>query len=73
MFAISVPIFVLMACFGHYGKQVGANTANATLGIERKARESKGDVERVNTRLQDLSVDMALWPLQPPTNIYTGQ
>ncbi len=27
MFAISVPIFVLMAVYGHYGKQVGANSA----------------------------------------------
>src|SRR6266576_2430014 len=25
MFAISVPIFVLMAVYGHYGKQVGLN------------------------------------------------
>jgi len=25
MFAISVPVFVLMAVYGHYGKQVGAN------------------------------------------------
>jgi Na+(H+)/acetate symporter ActP len=25
MFAISVPIFVLMAVYGHYGKQLGAN------------------------------------------------
>src|SRR5262245_44114685 len=25
MFAISVPIFVLMALYGHYGKQIGAN------------------------------------------------
>jgi len=28
MFAISVPIFVLMAVYGHYGKQVGANGPN---------------------------------------------
>ncbi len=28
MFAISVPIFVLMAVYGHYGKQVGANGGN---------------------------------------------
>src|SRR6187402_1594188 len=51
MFAISVPIFVLMAVYGHYGKQIGANggnvqhptpniqlstnTANAALGVER--------------------------------------
>jgi len=26
MFAISVPIFVLMAVYGHYGKQIGANS-----------------------------------------------
>jgi Na+(H+)/acetate symporter ActP len=26
MFAISVPIFVLMAVYGHYGKQVGVNS-----------------------------------------------
>ncbi len=28
MFAISVPIFVLMAVYGHYGKQVGVNGAS---------------------------------------------
>src|SRR6266704_2306179 len=28
MFAISVPIFVLMAVYGHYGQQVGANGPN---------------------------------------------
>jgi cation/acetate symporter len=28
MFAISVPVFVLMAVYGHYGKQVGVNGAN---------------------------------------------
>src|SRR6184192_457759 len=27
MFAISVPIFVLMAVYGHYGKQLGVNLA----------------------------------------------
>src|SRR5262245_16355049 len=29
MFAISVPVFVLMAVYGHYGKQVGVNRASA--------------------------------------------
>jgi cation/acetate symporter len=29
MFAISVPVFVLMAVYGHYGKQVGLNAPNA--------------------------------------------
>ena len=28
MFAISVPIFVLMAVYGHYGKQIDANNGN---------------------------------------------
>jgi len=31
MFAISVPIFVLMAVYGHYGKQVGENHSSAAL------------------------------------------
>ena len=30
MFAISVPIFVLMAVYGHYGKQVGVNGDSAS-------------------------------------------
>src|SRR6185436_5802678 len=29
MFAISVPIFVLMAVYGHYGKQLGLNGTQA--------------------------------------------
>ena len=44
MFAISVPIFVLMAVYGHYGKQVGANggnfeprTSNSELGTNAAA------------------------------------
>lgn len=40
--------------------------------IERKARESKADIERVNTRLQDLSVDLGLVPVRQRSNIYTG-
>ncbi len=40
--------------------------------IKRKAMESRGDVERVNTRLSDLGVDVALWPIQRPNNVYTG-
>ena len=30
MFAISVPIFVLMAVYGHYGKQLGINSPSTT-------------------------------------------
>ena len=33
MFAIAVPVFVLMAVYGHYGKQVGSNLPGATSGI----------------------------------------
>ena len=35
MFAISVPIFVLMAVHGHYGKQVGMNVQRPTSNIQR--------------------------------------
>ena len=40
--------------------------------VMRFAAESKGDIERVNTRLQDLGVDLALTPYIPKSNIYTG-
>lgn len=33
MFAISVPIFVLMAVYGHYGKQLGATGTGNSVGI----------------------------------------
>src|SRR3954465_1739229 len=38
MFAISVPIFVLMAVYGHYGKQVGVN-GRATQPLPRTLEE----------------------------------
>jgi probable sodium:solute symporter len=34
MFAISVPIFVLMTVYGHYGKQIGVNTQRPTLNSQ---------------------------------------
>lgn len=40
--------------------------------VLRLAAESKADVERVNTRLQDLSVDPALQPMAQISNVYTG-
>lgn len=40
--------------------------------IALKARESKADVQRVNTRLVELGVDAALWPVQAPSNVYSG-
>ncbi len=46
-FAISVPIFVLMAVFGFYNGQLGANGANATGGptVERKALVEKAPTD----------------------------
>lgn len=40
--------------------------------VKAKAMDAKADVMRVNTRLQDLGVDLALQPVTPPSNIYTG-
>src|SRR6266481_5813535 len=34
MFAISVPIFVLMTAYGHYGRQLGVNGRSATLMLK---------------------------------------
>jgi Na+(H+)/acetate symporter ActP len=34
MFAISVPIFALMSVYGHYGKQVGANSPHSTFNVQ---------------------------------------
>ena len=40
--------------------------------VGMQARESKADLERVNTRLSDLSVDLALVPLAQTSNVYSG-
>src|SRR5687767_15057953 len=40
MFAISVPIFVLMAVYGHYGKQIGANAQRPTFNVQRSTNAS---------------------------------
>lgn len=40
--------------------------------LKVQASESMAVVEKVNTRLQDLTVDMALWHVLQPTNVYTG-
>ena len=50
MFAISVPIFVLMAVYGHYGKQLGVNGGNVqhpTSNIQRSTNDRIG-LERSN-------------------------
>lgn len=40
--------------------------------LKAAAMESKGDVERVNLRLTELSVDPALWPFVSGDNFYSG-
>ncbi len=51
MFAISVPIFVLMAVYGHYGKQLAANGGNVqhptyNIPLSTNASNAALDVER---------------------------
>lgn len=41
MFAISVPIFVLMAVYGHYGQQLGTNAASSEGSTSRKPLPAK--------------------------------
>lgn len=40
--------------------------------VMKNASVSRADVEKVNTRLQDLGVDLALTPYIPKSNIYSG-
>ncbi len=42
MFAISVPIFVLMAVYGSYGKQLGANIEHRTSNVEPRTELTSG-------------------------------
>lgn len=41
--------------------------------LKIQASDSMAVIEKTNTRLSDLSVDLALWPVQHPSNIYTDQ
>jgi cation/acetate symporter len=54
MFAIAVPVFVLMAVYGHYGKQLGAQTgllapASASKPTAPEPSQSSGIVVATNT------------------------
>lgn len=40
--------------------------------VMKNANESKADLEKVNTRLQDLGFDLALVPNRRYSNVYTG-
>lgn len=54
MFAISVPIFVLMSVYGHYGRQVGANAQRPTLNIQLSTNASPA---ALNVERSTLSVE----------------
>jgi Na+(H+)/acetate symporter ActP len=60
MFAISVPIFVLMAVYGHYGKQLGANggniqhPTNAPSAVALDVGSSKLSVELSSLRFMEV-------------------
>lgn len=51
MFAISVPVCVLMAVYGHYGAQVGANSGSPAVGAASggvgATTQASGGVERL--------------------------
>jgi len=51
MFAISVPIFVLMAVYGHYGKQLGANV-NSMPEVQRAGSERESALATFIERLK---------------------
>src|SRR5437773_815699 len=81
MFAISVPIFVLMAVYGHYGKQVGANggnleprTSNFELGTNANASfKVQGSEFKVQSfggaRFEFQTIDSELEKSSPPMTL----
>ncbi|HLP77262.1 MAG TPA: cation acetate symporter, partial [Candidatus Paceibacterota bacterium] len=62
MFAISVPIFVLMAVYGHYGKQLGANgnIEHRTPNVEQR---SEGSTSKAPFDVQSSMLDVQRSPL----------
>jgi Na+(H+)/acetate symporter ActP len=52
MFAISVPIFVLMAVYGHYGRQIGANIEHRTSNAEHRTNATAGQFDVGSSMLE---------------------
>jgi Na+(H+)/acetate symporter ActP len=67
MFAISVPIFVLMAVYGHYGSQLGANgnVQHSTFNIQRSANPPTGVSEVESSKL---NVERSALPDKAPAD-----
>ncbi|HEU5071572.1 MAG TPA: cation acetate symporter [Verrucomicrobiae bacterium] len=63
MFAISVPIFVLMAVYGHYGKQLGANGGNVQHPVSNVQRSTNGTNAALEVGSSKLSVERSVLPL----------
>ena len=54
MFAISVPVFVLMSVYGGYGKQVGVNYSEIGLSLKSKLTEKEAELAKVLAPLSRL-------------------
>src|SRR6266404_3946235 len=65
MFAISVPIFVLMAVYGHYGEQVKANRMQAPIDSKpfplASAKEVEADSSETRRRLPVAAPRDEIW------------
>ncbi len=70
MFAISVPIFVLMAVYGHYGRQLGANGGNiqhSTFNAEHRMVATSG-VGNLGVESSMLNVERSPLPEKAPAD-----
>ncbi len=65
MFAISVPVFVLMAVYGHYGKQVGANGGNVQPQPPNIQPSTNAPAAALNVESSRLSVGRSPLPDAP--------
>ena len=60
MFAISVPIFALMAVYGHYGKQLNQNSSGAGLKLVRDHGPAKTNRNVFETLQRHLETEYAV-------------
>jgi probable sodium:solute symporter len=71
MFAISVPIFVLMAVYGHYGSQLGANERDLSTSATQQSGQVRQQHPPIVPPYQNASatnylpsIGSGTWPLQ---------
>ncbi len=68
MFAISVPIFVLMAVYGDYGKQIGANGGNVQHPASNIRRPTNAPNAALDLGSSKLSVERSPLPAKAPAD-----